>query len=89
MLDSYLIDTLSIKIYENQFFKSDFTHIHMYVFRFSFLTTLKIYMDYFKGCHTWCNLMQRFYSCILWSETYALVYLSFEEAAAFVRRKVL
>ena len=51
MLDSYLINNLSIEIYENQFFKSDFTHIHVYVFRLSSLTTLDIYKDYFKGRH--------------------------------------
>ena len=49
MLDNCLIDTLSIKIYKNQFFRSDFWHIHVYVFRLSFLTTLNIYKDYFKG----------------------------------------
>ena len=51
MLDSCLIDNLSIEIYENQFFRYDFMHIHMYVFRLSFLTTLNIYKDYFKGRH--------------------------------------
>ena len=49
MLDSCSIDNLSIEIYENQFFRSDFTHIHVYVFRLFFLTTLDIYKDYFKG----------------------------------------
>ena len=42
---------VSIENYENQFFKSDSTHIHVYVFRLSFLTTLNIYKDYFKGRH--------------------------------------
>ena len=51
MFDSCVTDTLSIKIYENQLFRFDFMHIHVYVFRFSFLTTLNIYKDYFKGCH--------------------------------------
>ena len=37
------IDNLSIEIYENQFFRSDFTHIHVYLFRLSFLITLNIY----------------------------------------------
>ena len=49
MFDNFSTDTLSIEIYENQFFRSDFTHIHMYVFRLSFCTTLNIYKDYFKG----------------------------------------
>ena len=51
MLDSYSIDNLSIEIYEYQFFRFDFTHIHLYLFRLSFLTTLNIYKDYFKGRH--------------------------------------
>ena len=51
MLDNCSTDTLSIEIYENQFFKSDFTHIHVYVFRLSFFTVLNIYKDYFKGRH--------------------------------------
>ena len=59
MLDSCSTNTLSIEIYENQFFRSDFTHIHAYVFRLSFLTTLNLYKDYFKGRHkvdeTWCK----------------------------------
>ena len=42
---------VSIENYKNQFFRSDFTHIHVYVFRLSFLTTLNIYKDYFKGHH--------------------------------------
>ena len=37
------IDNLSIEIYENQFFRSDFTYIHVYLFRLSFLITLNIY----------------------------------------------
>ena len=51
MLDSCSTDTLSIEIYENIFLRSDFMHIHVYVFRLSFLTTLNIYKDYFKGHH--------------------------------------
>ena len=51
MLDSCSIDNLSIEIYENQFFRYDFMHIHVYLFRLSFLITLNIYKDYFKDCH--------------------------------------
>ena len=29
--------------------ENDFTHIHVYLCRVSFLTTLDIYKDYFKG----------------------------------------
>ena len=56
MLNSYLIDNLFIEIYENQSFRSNFMHIHMYVFRLSFLTTLNIYKDYFKGRKRWHKL---------------------------------
>ena len=42
---------VSIENYKNQIFRSDFMHIHVYVFRFSFLTTLNIYKDYFKSRH--------------------------------------
>ena len=86
MLNSCLTDSLSIKIYENQFFRSDFTHIHLYVFRLYFLTTLNIYKDYFKGRQKVVALVV---ASILWLEIYALFYLSLEEAAAFVRRRVL
>ena len=80
---------ISIENYENQFFKFDFMHIHVYLYRVSFLTTLDIYKDYFKGRLIWWNLMQRFYASILWSKTYALIHLSLEETSAFVCRRVL
>ena len=89
MLESCSIDKLSIEIYENQIFSSDFTPIIVYFFRLSFLITLNIYKDYFKGRHSWYNWMQKFFTSILWPETYALVHLSLKEAAAFVLRKVL
>ena len=53
------LTAISIKNYENQFFRFDITHVHVYVFRFSFLITLNIYKDFFKGRHTWCKWMQR------------------------------
>ena len=52
MLDGCLIDTLSIKIYENYIFSSNFHPIRVYMFGLSFLTTLNIYKDYFKGRHS-------------------------------------
>ena len=67
MLDSFLIDRLSIKVYEIQFFRADFTPICEYMFGFSFLTTLNIYKDYFKGRHSWCNSIQKFFTSILWT----------------------
>ena len=36
ILNSCSIDNLSIEIYENQFFRFDFTHILVYLFRLSF-----------------------------------------------------
>ena len=43
--------TVSIENYKNQFFRSNFTHIHVYLYMVSFLTTLDIYKAYFKGRH--------------------------------------
>ena len=42
---------VSIKNYKNQFFRSDFQPMLMYLFRVSFLITLNIYKAYFKGRH--------------------------------------
>ena len=58
MFDSWLIDILSIEIYENQIFSFDFHLICLYMFGLSFLTTLNIYKDYFKGCYSWCKWVQ-------------------------------
>ena len=58
MLNSCLIDTLSIEIYENQIWKSDFHPICVFMFEFSFLTTLNIYKDCFKGRHNWYKWVQ-------------------------------
>ena len=58
MLDSSLIEAIYIKNYEIQIFRSDFTHIHVYLCRVSFLTTLDIYKDYFKGRLKWYKVMQ-------------------------------
>ena len=84
---------VSIEIYENQFFRSDFTHIHVHVFRLSFLTTLKIYKDYFKGCHIGCKWMKLdakvLFKQIVTEDKVALVHLSLEEAATFVCYRVL
>ena len=49
MFDNYSIENLSIEIYRDQFFRSDFTPIHVYMFRLSFLTTLNIYKDYLRA----------------------------------------
>ena len=42
-------DKLSIEVYEVQFFRADFNPIREYMFGLSFLTTLNIYKDCFKG----------------------------------------
>ena len=55
------IETVSVENYEIRISRSDFTHIHEYLCRVSFLTTLDIYKDYFKGCHMGYNLMQSDY----------------------------
>ena len=46
------IDTLSVEVYEIQFFRTNFNPIREYMFRLSFLTTLNIYKDCFRGCHS-------------------------------------
>ena len=48
-LDSNLTKVVSIENYEIQIFRSNFTLIHVYLCRVSFLTTLNVYKDYFKG----------------------------------------
>ena len=84
------IDTLSIEVYKIQFFRANFNPIREYVFRLSFLTTLNIHKDYFKGRHNLCNLMQKFFTSILWTENICPSSFFFiQEAVAFVRRWVL
>ena len=65
MLDNSSIEAVSIENYKIQVSRFDFTHIHEYLCRVSFLTTLDIYKDYFKGCHRGCNLKQSDYTRIL------------------------
>ena len=93
MLHRCSIDNLSIEIYENQFFISNFTLIHVYLFRLSFLTTLNIYKDYFKGHHNWSKWMKLdvkvLFKQIVTGDKFAIVHLSLEETAAFVCRRVL
>ena len=48
-LDSSSTEAVFIENYEIQISRFDFTHIHVYLCRVSFLTTLDIYKDYFKG----------------------------------------
>ena len=60
---------VSIENYEIQIFRSVFHAYPSYLCRVSFLVTLDIYNDYFKGRQRWCNFMQWDYSLKLWSET--------------------
>ena len=55
-LDSRSIEDVSVENYEIRISRSDFTHIHVYLCRISFLTTLNIYRDYFKGHHMMMQL---------------------------------
>ena len=68
-LDSSLTEAVSIENYVIRISRSNFTHIYEYLCRVSFLTTLDIYKDYFKGHLKWCNLMQSHCACKLWPET--------------------
>ena len=86
MLDSFL----SIEIYEKQIFNFDFYLVRKYMFEFSFLTTLNIYKDYFKGRQRLREYEAKLCSCKLWSETeFFLVHFSLEEVAMFIHRRVL
>ena len=58
MLDSSSTDAVSIENYEIQISRSVFTHIQVYLSRVSFLTTLDICKDYFKGRQRCCKVMQ-------------------------------
>ena len=81
---------LSIDVYEVQFFKTDFNPIREYMFGLSFLTTLNIYKDFFKGRQRLRKREAKLCSCKLWLETeFVLVHLSLEEVAVFVHRRVL
>ena len=81
-----ILTVVSIKNYENQFFRSNFTHIRVYVFRLSFLITLDIYKDYFKGHRKVVALVV---TCILWLETICPSSSFSWRSCLFVRRKVL
>ena len=68
-------EAVSIENYEIRISRFDFTYVHEYLCRISFLTTIDIYKDYFKGCHIWCNMMQSDCEWKLWLETeFALVH---------------
>ena len=58
MLDISSTEAVFIENYEIQISRSNFMHSHVYLCRVSFLTTLDIYKDYFKGRLTGCNWMK-------------------------------
>ena len=92
-LDKSSTAIVFVKNYKIKISKSDFTHIHVYLCRVSFLTTLKIYKDYFKGRHNVCKLMKLdanvLFKQIVTGDKFALVHVSLEEAVVFVRRRIL
>ena len=49
MLNSNSVEAIFVENYEIHIFISDFMHIHVYLCKVSFLITLDIYKDYFKG----------------------------------------
>ena len=62
----------------------------MYMFELSFLTTLNIYKDYFKGRQRLHKCKAKLCLCKLWLKIeFALVYLSLEETTVFVHLRVL
>ena len=54
-LDISLTEAVFVENYKIRIFRFDFMHIHEYLCRVYFLTTLDIYKDYFKGGHRCCN----------------------------------
>ena len=64
-LTTLSIDTLSVEVYEKQIFSSVLHPIREYMFRLSFLTTLNIYKDYFKGRQRLCKCEVKLCSCKL------------------------
>ena len=61
-LNRFSKQAISVENYEIRLFKFDYMHILMYLCRVSFLTTLDIYKDYFKGRH---KVMQKDNTCIV------------------------
>ena len=75
-LDRSSTQVVYVENYEIRNSRSNYTHILEYLCRVSFLITLDIYKDYFKGHHTRCKVVTIVVTCIVWSETeFALVHL--------------
>ena len=92
-LDNYSTNRVSVEIYKVQYFRADFHPIYEYMFELSFLTTLNIYKDYFKGRKRLWKLHKSTIPQVwrkVWPKTYyVLVLLSLEEAAVFVHHRIL
>ena len=56
-LDTSLTQAEFIENYKIKFSRSNYMYIHEYLCRVSFLTTLDIYKDYFKGHHKVLQLL--------------------------------
>ena len=66
--------------------RSDYTHIPMYLCRVSFLTTLDIYKNYFKGHRTWNYIPE----CFVWPKAkIALVHHSLYRSYCVFTPRVL
>ena len=64
-LDRSSTQAISVKNYEIRLFRFDYMHILKYLCRVSFLTTLDIYKDYFKGHHKCMQGDEKDNTCIL------------------------
>ena len=79
-LNTSSTQVVSIENYEIKNSKSDYTHIPMYLCKVSFLTTLHIYKDYFKGRR----------ACIVWPDAKSgLVHYSLYRSYCVFTPKVL
>ena len=71
------------------FFRADFNPIREYMFGFSFLTTLNIYIRIvLRAVTTDATQCKSFSQAYCEPKTYALVHLSLEESAVFVYHRV-
>ena len=92
-LDSCSTEAVSIENYKIRISRSNFTHIHVYLYRVSFLTTLDIYKNYFKGRLTGRNQIKLdakvLCKHIVTGDICPGSSFFFKEIAAFIHRKVL
>ena len=65
LLNSNLIEAVSVENYEIKISRSDFTHIHVYLCRVSFFITLDIYKDYLRAVSRDAKVVALVVACIL------------------------